>query len=107
MGSRTANIYKIVGLIGLLIAVVAAFVHVPYATPLLAILGLVVGFSVVAEHHVRVMVSALVLNALSNVFSGIPTAGPVVAAILTNVGALAAGTAILIIARNIIDRFKP
>jgi len=100
------NIYKIAGLIGLLLAVIAAFMHVPYATPVLAILGIVVGFNVVGEHHVRVMVSALVLNALPTVFSGIPTAGPMIADILTNIGALVAGAAILIILRNIYDRLR-
>ncbi len=105
-GSLKVNIYKIAGLIGLLLALVAAFWHVPYAIPVLAILGIVIGFNVAGEHHVRVMVSALVLNTLPAVFSEIPTVGPVVTAILANIGALVAGIAILIILRNIYDRLR-
>ncbi len=101
------TIYKIIGLLGVLLAIVAAFVSVPYAEPALAIAGLVVGISVAGEHHVRVIVSALALHVLANAFNGIPGAGPSITAILGNFGVLAAGAALLIIVRNMYERFKP
>ncbi len=101
------NIYKIVGLIGVLLAVVAAFVTVPYAAPLIAIAGAVVGVSVVGEHHVRVIVSALALHVLANSFDGIPAVGAYITALLGNFGVLAAGAALLIIVRNMYERMKP
>lgn len=101
------NVYKIVGLLGVLLAIVAAFVKVPYAEPIIAVAGLVVGISVAAEHHVRVIVSALVLHTVANTFNGIPGAGPSVSAILGNLGILAAGAALLIIVRNMYERLKP
>lgn len=101
------NVYKIIGLLGVLLAIVAAFVTVPYAEPALAIAGLIVGISIAGEHHVRVIVSALALHALAAVFNGIPGAGPSITAILGNLGVLAAGAAILIILRNMYARFKP
>jgi hypothetical protein len=101
------NVYKIVGLLGALLALVAAFVNIPYAQPLIAIAGLVVGISVAGEHHVRVIVSALALAALAGTFNGIPTAGPVITAILGNFGVLAAGAALFIIVRNMYERLKP
>jgi hypothetical protein len=101
------NVTKIVGLLGVLIAVVAAFVNVPYAEPAMAIAGLVVGISVAAEHHVRVIVSALALHTVAGAFNGIPGAGPSITTILGNFGTLAAGAALLIIVRNMYVRLKP
>ena len=101
------NVYKIIGLLGVLLAVVVAFVNIPYSQPLIAVAGLVVGISIAAEHHVRVIVSALALGALAGTFNAIPTAGPVITAILGNFGTLAAGAALLIIVRNMYQRLKP
>ena len=102
------NVYKIVGLLGVLLAVVAAFVtNIPYAEPLIAVAGLVVGISVAGEHHVRVIVSALALHTVANAFNGIPGAGASITTILGNFGTLAAGAALLIIVRNMYERLKP
>ena len=54
------NAQKIVGLVAILLAIVGAFVTIPYAAAILLILGLFVGLSIIPDHHVRVMVSALV-----------------------------------------------
>lgn len=101
------NVYKIVGLLGVLVAIVAAFVNVPYSEPIMAIAGLVVGLSVAGEHHVRVIVSALALHVVANAFNGIPGAGPSITTILGNFGVLASGAALLIIVRNMYERLKP
>jgi hypothetical protein len=101
------NVTKIVGLLGVLLGIVAAFVNVPYAAPILAVAGVVVGLSVAGEHHVRVIVSALALTALAGTFNGIPAAGPALTTILGNFGVLAAGAALLIIVRNMYERLKP
>jgi hypothetical protein len=101
------TVYKIVGLVGVLVAIVAAFMTVPYAEPIIAIAGLVVGISVAGEHHVRVIVSALALHTVAGAFNGVPGAGPSITAILGNFGTLAAGAALLIIVRNMYERLKP
>jgi hypothetical protein len=101
------NLQKILGLIGIVIAIVGAFVAIPYAAALLLILGLVVGVGILAEHHVRVMVSALVLSGLSTVFEAIPALGHYLAVIFANIGVLATGAAFMIILRNLYARFKP
>jgi len=106
-GSPTMTIYKIVGLLAVLLAIVAAFVNVPYAAPLLAVAGLVIGISIAGEHHVRVIVSALALHMVANTFNGIPGAGASITTILGNFGTLAAGAALLIIVRNMYERLKP
>lgn len=101
------NLQKILGLLGIVLAIVGAFVAIPYGAAILLILGLVVGTNIVADHHVRVMVSALVLTGLANLFEAIPGVGTYLASILESIGVLAAGAAFTIIARNIYARFKP
>jgi hypothetical protein len=101
------NLQKILGLLGIVLAVVGAFVTIPYAAAILLILGLVVGTNILAEHHVRVMVSALVLTGLANLFAAIPGVGSYLATIFESIGVLAAGAAFMIILRNLYARFKP
>ena len=49
------NAQKIAGLIGILLAIVGAFVSIPYAAAILLILGLFIGLSIIPDHHIRVM----------------------------------------------------
>ena len=101
------NATKIVGLIGILLAIVGAFVAIPYAAAIQLILGLFIGLSILPDHHVRVMVSALVLAGLSHAFDAIPQVGSYIATILSNFGVLVAGGALMIVMRNTWARFKP
>ena len=101
------NPYKIVGWVAVAIAVIGAFVEIPYAGLLLVLLGLVAGFAIAAEDHVRVLVSALVLTSLSGVLMNIPSIGQYLTSIFSAAGTFAAGAAIMIIARNIWRRYKP
>jgi hypothetical protein len=101
------NPFKIVGWIGLAIAVLGAFVDIPYAGLLLVLLGLVAGYAIAAEDHVRVLVTALVLNSLSGVLMNIPELGTYLTSIFSAIGTLAAGAALTIISRNLWRRYKP
>jgi len=98
------NIQKIVGIIGLLIAIVAAFVRIPYAMELMAIAGVIVAFNIAAEDNVRVIVSAIALPVVAGLFNGLPSVGPYVTAILTGIGYVVGGAALLIILRNVVRR---
>ena len=101
------NIQKIVGLVAMALAVVGAFVAIPNLAAVLVILGLVIGFSIDAADHVRVIVSAVALAALSATLTSIPAVGDALANIVSNIGVAAAGAAIMIILRNVYARFKP
>ena len=101
------NVQKILGLLGLAVAIVGAFVTIPYAALILLVLGLVIGWSIAPEHHVRVIVSALALYAFAGAFTAVPTIGVYLQAIVTNIGQLAAGAALTIILVNVYNRFKP
>jgi hypothetical protein len=103
----TVNAFKIVGWLGLAIAVIGAFVEIPYAGLLLVLLGLVGGYAMAAEDHVRVLVSALVLAGLSGVLTNIPEIGSYLTSIYSAAGTFAAGAALMIITRNVWRRYKP
>jgi hypothetical protein len=100
------SILRIVYAVGLLLAVVAAFVNVPNAGLILAVLGAVASLAVLPEHHVRVIVTALALVTLAGTFNGVPGVGIYITAILGNLGALVAGAALQIIVRNIVNRLR-
>ena len=98
---------KILLLVALLLALVATFVTVPQAATILAVLGLILGFWIVPDEHVRVLVSALVLRYFSGTFGAIPEVGDYVTSILGYISMLAAGAALMIVFRNIYARAKP
>ncbi len=101
------NPFKIVGWVAIAIAIIGAFVDIPYAGLLLVLLGLAAGFAIAAEDHVRVLVSALVLTSLSGVLTNIPEIGTYLTSIFSAVGTFAAAAALMIVARNIWRRYKP
>jgi hypothetical protein len=100
------NPMKIIGLIGAAIAIVGAFVTIPYVAAILVVLGLVFGFGI-KDEQVRVIVSAIALSALPGTLTAIPTVGSYLTGIVSNLGVLVAGVAIMIILRNIYARFMP
>ncbi len=100
------NIQKIVGWVAVALAVIGAFVAIPYAAAILLVAGLVFGFAI-KDEQVRVLVSALVLGALANAFDVIPEVGSYLTAIFVNIGVFAAGAALMIISRNLVNRLMP
>jgi len=101
------NPFKIIGWVAIAIAVIGAFIEIPYAGLLLVLLGLAAGVAIAAEDHVRVLVSALVLTSLSGVLMNIPEVGQYLTSILSAAGTFAAGAALMIVSRNIWKRYKP
>ena len=100
------NVNKLFGIAGVAFALLAAFVAVPYATPILAVCGAVVGWVTPADSHVRVIVSGLALHVLAATFDEIPTVGPYLTEIIGNLGSVLAGAAIAIVLLNIARRIR-
>lgn len=98
------NIYKIIGIVGLLIAIVAAFVNIPYGIVLMALAGVIVAINIAAEDNVRVIVSAIAMPVVAGLFNALPTIGTHLTAILANIGYVIGGAALLIILRNVFRR---
>lgn len=107
MTGESLKLEKLVGIIGLLLAIAAAFVTIPYIALLLLMAGLIVGLSIAREDHVRVIVSALALATFAHLFDAVPEAGKYLSAIVGNVAILAGGGALMVIGRNLWARFNP
>lgn len=101
------KIEKIIGLTGIALAIIAAFVAIPHVDLVLLLVGLVVGWSIAREDHVRVLVSALALTSFAHLFGSAPEVGQYLSVILANAGLVIAGAAIMIILRNTYARFAP
>jgi hypothetical protein len=99
------NLHKIAGILGLVVAVIGAFVAVPYGALILLVLGLVVGYGVTAEHNVRVIVSAIALSMFAGAFEAVPGVGSYLREIVAAVGQVAAGAALFVILNNMYQRF--
>ena len=94
------SIGKIAFLAGLVIAVILAFIAIPYASIILLVLGLLIGFlNVSAAETQTFLIAAIALlatNAAGSI-AGIPLVGLYLVAILANIGALMA-PAVLVVA---------
>ena len=106
-GGCNVNPFKLLGWAGIAIAVIGAFVDIPYAPAILVILGLIGGYAVATEDTVRVLVTALVLAGLSGQFLQIPNIGEYLTHIFSNYGNVVGGASFTLITRNVWRRFKP
>lgn len=101
------NPFKILGLVGLAVCIIGAFVEFEYTPLILLVIGLVIGVSIAVEDSVRVIVTALALSGLASVFMYIPAVGEYLVKIFAAAGTLAAGGAMTLMTRNMWNRFKP
>jgi hypothetical protein len=103
----TVNPFKLMGWAALALCVVGAFTEIPYSGLLLVLLGLGVGFSIATEDSVRVIVTAVALGTLPAAFNNIPEVGMYLANIFNAGATFVAGGALMMISRNVWNRFKP
>ena len=91
-------IYAIARLIGIVVAIVAAFVTIPYAATILLVAGGISILSYKPEDYVRVIVAALLLVTSAKALGDIPAVGMPLAAIFTNLGLFLVGSSVVAIA---------
>ncbi len=98
---------KIVWIVGVLAAIVFAFVSFEMAGLVIAILGLAGGFFVDKDHRLGLLAAAIFLAGGAGALNAIPTAGPILTDILTSYSGLLAAASVMAIARTTFDRLKP
>ena len=98
---------KIVGLIGIAVVILSAFITIPHLFLILVIAGLIVGFWVASADHVRLILTAFALMVFAGYFVSAPYVGKYIAAILMSGGYMAMGAALMAILRNLYERFRP
>lgn len=99
-----SGILTIVRLIGVILAIVAAFVAIPHVGAALVILGLIAGIDVEEDRRLHVLVSALVLTGLNGALANIPAVGTYLADIAGNLGIAFAGVAFTVIGMAVFQR---
>ncbi|HXS05304.1 MAG TPA: hypothetical protein VN723_00835 [Rhizomicrobium sp.] len=85
-------------LIGIAVAIVAAFVAIPMATTILLVTGGISILSYKPEDYVRVIVAALLLMVGAKALGDIPAVGMPLAAIFGNLGLFLVGSSVVAIA---------
>jgi len=90
----TTNIIRI---LGLLVAIIAALITIPYAAVVLALLGLIVGFFVKKDERLFFLILAVAMATVAGSLGVFPTIGIYLTGILTNVSALLTAGAVTVI----------
>jgi hypothetical protein len=97
---------KIVKLVGVLVAVVGAFVAIPYGVALVALLGIAGGWFTAEEDRQRLLIAALALIAVHGALGGIPGVGEYLTTALGGLSGLLNAAAVTAIVLGTIDRIK-
>ena len=96
---------KIIRIAGLVVAVIAAFVTIPYIALVWIVLGLAVGFmGVPEERRLIFMVAAVTLTTVAGSLGPVPAVGEYLSAILSNLSAIVNAGAVAVIVMIIKDR---
>jgi len=99
------NAVKIIRIVILVLAIVAALVAIPYSALALVVLGLALGFmGVEEERRMMYLVMAIALAAVTGSLGAIPLVGDGLTDILTNLSTAVSAGAVAVIMMIIKDR---
>jgi hypothetical protein len=101
------DLAKIVRLVAIIFAVVAALVAIPQSAVIIAVLGLVVGWFVEEDRRINYMLFTLTLALVHGALGSIPGIGGYLTDILASLSSLANAGACTVIVMMTIDRVKP
>lgn len=97
---NTMNAIKIILIAGLVLALIAAFVNIPYVAFALIALGLVLGFLGIGDsNRTLFLVMAIALATVAGSLDMVPEIGGFLTTILANVSALISAAAIVVIGK--------
>src|SRR5215469_16589504 len=91
-------VYAVARLIGVVVAIVAAFVAIPQAATILLVMGGISILSYKPEDYVRIYASAILLMLFAKALGEIPAIGMPLAAIFGNLGMFLVGSSVVAIA---------
>jgi hypothetical protein len=103
----TMDLGKIVRLIAVLVAVVAAFLDLPAEATIIATLGLAAGFFIEEEYSQRFLLGVLALALAYGSLEPVWIIGAYLTDILASVSALLNAAACTVIVMGLINRLKP
>ena len=98
---------KIVRLVAVLLAVVAAFVNLPEEGALIALAGVIGGYFIEEDYASRFLIGTLALAMVHGALQPIWGVGPYLTAILGSVSSLFNAGACTVIVMGVVNRLKP
>ena len=99
------DIIKIIRIVAVAIAIIAAFVAIPYIALIMVVLGLAMGLmGVPEERRLIFMVLAVTLASVTGALGPIPVIGEYLTAILSNMSSIVNAAAVAVILMIIKDR---
>jgi hypothetical protein len=98
------SIARIIWSIGLLAAIVLAFVDMAQGAMILAILGLICGWFVDHEHRAGLIIAAIFLAGGAGALNSIPAVGEHLTAIFASYGGVLAAASLMAICRTTAER---
>ena len=101
------DLAKIVRLVAILFAIVAALVAIPKSALIIALLGLVVGWFVEEERRIIFFLFTLTLALAHGALSPIDGVGGYITDILASLSALANAAAVTVLVMIMVERVKP
>lgn len=100
------KILAVVRVLAVILAVATMFVTVPYAAPILLVLGLVGAVGVPVEDGPRFFIMAVLLTVAPKAFDAIPTVGAYIDTFLTSLGLAIMGVAVGSIIKGLFVRIR-
>ena len=98
---------KIVKLVGVIFAIVAAFVSIPYSAAIVAVLGIAGAWYIAEEDRNRFLVAAIALSIAHGGLNAIPAVGGFITTALGGLNGLFLAAAATVIVLGLVDRLKP
>jgi hypothetical protein len=98
---------KIVKLVGVLVAIIAAFVAIPYSAAIVAVLGIAGAWFIADEDRSRFLIAAVALGVAHAGLDAIPAVGPLITTALGGLNGLFMAAAATVIVLGTVDRLKP
>lgn len=95
---------KIVRILATAVAVIAAFVAIPYDALIMAVLGLGVGYFVEKERRTLYLVTVVALSVAAGGLGAIPAVGGYITAIMGNVSTIINAGALVVIGTGIYEK---
>lgn len=100
------KLYAAARALAVLLAIVAAFVTIPYVIPILLVLGALSAIANTPEQNTRVFVITIVLLLGAKALTGLPGVGTYLSAIFGNLGTALVGASMVAIALGAFARIK-
>jgi hypothetical protein len=98
---------KIVKLVGVIVAIVAAFVTIKYSGAAVAILGIAGAWFIAEDDRSRFLIAAVALNFAHAGLDAIPVVGPHIGTALGGLNGLFLAAAATVVVLGVVDRLKP